>query len=481
MQNAYRIADIRAAEQDLLATGVDLMQRAAMGLATVCLEFLREVRGGVYGARVTLVVGAGNNGGDALWAGALMARRGVRVEVVSTTDTPHAPGLAALTRAGGRLVSAIDPHADLIVDGLVGIGAQGALREPAAHLAEEISEHSGHVVSVDVPSGVDPQTGAVAGAAVSADVTVTFGCLKPGLLLMPGLPYVGRLVLVDIGLQMGASQPIARVLEAPDVSALLPTTAIDAYKYSRGVVGIAAGSHRYPGAAQLCVGGARLAEIGMVEILDRGDGVAQEIRQHFPDVIVAHRLEDPRIRSWGAGSGFIGDHSDHDTMVALLDAPVALVIDAGGITAIATDEDLRARLRTRRDRGLTTVLTPHDGEFERLASTSKAQDRLTSTEEVARALGCIVVRKGPGTVIADGEQPAFIDTMGTAVLATAGSGDVLTGLCAASLAMPGNTLEQVAAAVWIHGCAGIFAAEPVTAPAIVEAIPEAMAWAREAP
>src|SRR5690349_9143606 len=190
MRNAYRVADVRAAEEALMATlpAGALMQRAAAGLARRCAVVLTDRYGGVYGRRVLLVVGAGNNGGDALHAGARLARRGVDVTAVATApDRIHAEGLAALRDAGGRLVDRARP-ADLVVDGILGIGGRGGLRDNAAAIVRDAVERDSRptVVAVDLPSGVDADTGAVTGAAVRADITVTFGVLKPGLLVGAG-------------------------------------------------------------------------------------------------------------------------------------------------------------------------------------------------------------------------------------------------------------------------------------------------------
>src|SRR5689334_6307207 len=217
-----------------------LMQRAATALAVACARRL----GSVYGARVVLLVGSGNNGADALWAGARLARRGAAVTAVLVGDAV-ADALAAFRAAGGRVgtAEALD-EADLVVDGMVGIGGRGALRAAAAaHVVE-----GEHVVAVDVPSGVDADTGAVSGPAVRAGLTVTFGTGKPGLYVGAGRDHAGRVELVDIGL--GPHLPAADVtlLEALDVAMLLPVRAAGGDKYTSGVVGIAAGSAQYTGA-----------------------------------------------------------------------------------------------------------------------------------------------------------------------------------------------------------------------------------------
>ncbi|MYW06144.1 NAD(P)H-hydrate epimerase, partial [Streptomyces sp. SID3343] len=261
MRRAHRVEQVRAAEAALMATLPDgaLMHRAAAGLATTCARLL----GRVYGARVALLVGSGDNGGDALYAGAALARRGARVDaLLLAPERAHPGGLAALRRAGGRAhdvsggvgpgTSDVLGRARLVVDGIVGIGGRGALRPAAAALLTHVGDAI--VVAVDVPSGVDADTGCVAGEAVRADVTVTFGTYKAGLLIDPGASHAGARHLVDIGLDPHLPEAETTVLQHADVAALLPRPDGESDKYRRGVLGVVAGSPRYPGAAVLVVG-----------------------------------------------------------------------------------------------------------------------------------------------------------------------------------------------------------------------------------
>ncbi|MGH8892350.1 MAG: NAD(P)H-hydrate epimerase, partial [Actinomycetes bacterium] len=217
MRAAYDVDAVRAAERALLDQLPDgaLMQRAGSGLATVAAGLL----GRVYGSHVVLLVGSGDNGGDALYAGVRLAARGARVDAVLLSDRAHPAGLASLLRAGGRVVTEVARAPDLVLDGIVGIGGRGALREGTAAVVEDLPPDA-WVVAVDVPSGVDASTGEVAGPAVRADVTVTFGALKPGLLVDPGAAHAGVVELVPIGLDL--PQPSVEILQAEDVSRLLP-------------------------------------------------------------------------------------------------------------------------------------------------------------------------------------------------------------------------------------------------------------------
>ncbi len=496
MIDAYRVSQVRAAEEELFAVLAEgaLMQRAATGLAGTCARLLRELRGQVAGARVVLLVGAGNNGGDALWAGAMLRSRGCRVDAIALAGGMHAEGSAALAAAGGRFLSAGDNEvrsvlgaADLVLDGILGIGGRGALREPAAGMAALLPSTDAVVIAVDLPSGVDADTGEVAGAAVRADVTVTFGCLKPGLLLSPGRDNAGEVVLVDIGLAEALTHhgaPAARIAREGDVARFVAEPSEDAYKYSRGVVGIAAGSADYPGASLLCTAAARHANVGMVRYLDRGDGLARTVVDHYPDIVIdgTAPAEQSRASAWACGPGFAGKPSDVPTVRAVLAAHVPVVLDAGALQVVADDAGIRADLLHRREQGLPTVLTPHEGEFRRLAPgvLEEAPSRVDAAVAAASRLGAFVVLKGPGTVVASPTGGVRIDSEGTADLGVAGSGDVLTGLAGALLAGASRAqdlgdeevLDCIASAVWLHGRAGRIAAAqgPVVATDLAESV-----------
>jgi hydroxyethylthiazole kinase-like uncharacterized protein yjeF len=323
-------------------------------------------------------------------------------------------------------------------------------------------------------------------------VTVTFGAVKPGLLLAPGRFHAGAVQLLDIGLAFD-DDPVAVVLDDSDVALWVPEPAEDAYKYRRGVVGVAAGSRPYPGAALLVTAAARHANVGMVRYLDRDDGNAAVVLAHYPDVVVdgSPPADQSRATAWGCGSGCPGDHLDEVTGAAALEAAVPVVLDAGALTVLAQSDDLRDRVVRRAREGLTTVLTPHEGEFERLMPglLADSDGRLAAASAAAAALSATVVLKGPGTVVVDPSGDAYVDTEGTADLGTAGSGDVLTGIIAGVLASawadghrdPAVLTEATAAAVWLHGRAGAIAAGPgpVTATDIVLALPSAVRVARE--
>src|SRR6266571_2174016 len=227
MRQAHEVAEVRRAERALMARVPEgaLMQRAAAGLAAACAGLL----GQVYGSKVVVLAGTGDNGGDALYAGALLARRGAVVTAISTGSKAHPGGSAALRDSGGRVTDAatdgaadLIDGADLIIDGMLGIGGRGGLREPGATLAALAAAARALVVAVDLPSGIDADTGEVPGAAVRADATVTFGTWKPGLLIDPGATHAGAAELIDIGLGPCLRPASVAALQASDVKALLP-------------------------------------------------------------------------------------------------------------------------------------------------------------------------------------------------------------------------------------------------------------------
>jgi hydroxyethylthiazole kinase-like uncharacterized protein yjeF len=530
MRTAYNVETVRAAERELMARLPEgaLMQRAAAGLAAACADLL----GRVYGRRVVLLVGSGDNGGDALYAGARLARRGAGVTaVLLSPDRAHSAGLAALRRAGGRAVGidgqatatpgpaaqatagsaaqatpgpaqatagsaqatpgpapatpgpapatpgpAPETHAverliaqaDLVLDGIVGIGGKGGLRPDAARLAEVADRSRAVVVAVDLPSGVDADTGEVRGAAVRADLTVTFGTHKPGLLVDPAREYAGSVRLVDIGLS--AVLPAEAELEAlqhADVRRLLPVPTGESDKYRRGVVGIAAGSARYPGAAVLAVHGALRGGAGAVRYVGPA---ADAVIARFPETLVSDRgpKHAGRVQAWVVGPG-AGD--DASAVGEVLASQVPVLIDADGLR-LADRDAVRARTAP-------TLMTPHAGEAAALLGVAREEvegARLASARELAARYDATVLLKGSTTLVVDaGGGAVRVNPTGTAWLATAGSGDVLSGLAGSLLASGLSAADAGSVGAYLHGLAGRFAADgaPVGAHDVAEAVPAA--------
>ncbi|HEV7870587.1 MAG TPA: NAD(P)H-hydrate dehydratase [Modestobacter sp.] len=476
MIGLYTADQVRSAERAAMAglPAGTLVQRAATGLATACLRLV----GRAHGVRVVLLVGSGDNGGDALYAGAVLARRGAAVRaVLLDADRVHPGGLTALRRAGGRVADPADPaldRADLVLDGIVGIGGRGGLREAAASLVEQAGAGPGLLVAVDVPSGVAADTGAVPGAAFTAQHTVTFGAVKRGLVVGPGRGAAGTVHLVDIGLAGHLPAPDARQLTDADVAAHLHAPGPDDDKYSRGVVGVAAGSATYPGAGVLCTGAALRTRPGLV----RYAGTAAEgVRTAWPEAIVtAGRPADAsRVQAWVVGPGTGTDDDARSALAEVLATDLPVVVDADALTMVAREPGLVG------DRTAPTVLTPHDREFARLFGDVGA-DRVAAARRGADQLGCTVLLKGDATVVADVSGQTFVNGTGTPWLATAGTGDVLAGVLGALLATGLDACQAAAVAAHVHGRAGQLAAErgPLIAGDLVRRLPATLARLRGA-
>jgi ADP-dependent NAD(P)H-hydrate dehydratase / NAD(P)H-hydrate epimerase len=450
MRHYYSADAIREAEAPLLASLPDgaLMARAAYGLANAIIAELIARTGGVAGRRVCAVVGSGDNGGDALWAATFARRRGVAADaILLTPDRTHQKGLAAFRRAGGRIVDSVAATTDLVIDGVVGISGSGPLRPNAAAVFEAVAATAIPVVAVDIPSGVDVETGAVTGPAVHAALTVTFGGLKPA----HALADCGRVKLIDIGLDLPATDVVG--FDAADVAARWPVPGPHDDKYTQGVTGVMAGSSTYPGAAVLCTGAAVAATSGMV----RYTGSAHsDVLAHWPEVIASPTPASAgRVQCWVVGPGLGTDETAAAALWFALQTDLPVLIDADGLTILAAHPDLLAARRA------PTVLTPHAGEFARLAGAPPGDDRIGATRKLADALGATVLLKGNVTVVADPGGPVYLNPAGQSWAATAGSGDLLSGMIGALLAAGLPPVEAAAAAAFVHArAAELSAADP---------------------
>jgi hydroxyethylthiazole kinase-like uncharacterized protein yjeF len=343
-------------------------------------------------------------------------------------------------------------EADLVVDGIVGIGGRGGLRPPATELADLIENLGTPVVAADVPSGVDATTGEVAGTAIRADVTVTFGTYKPGLLVDPGAARAGVVELVDIGLTPFLGAADARSLQAGDVRELLPAPTRQSDKYRRGAVGVLAGSDTYTGAALLAVGGALRGGAGLVRFTSP-PRVGELVRARWPEAIVsAGSVEDAgRVQAWVVGPGIGTDDGAQQRLDDVLGTSLPTLVDADGLTLLSKQGKL--------DRAAPTVLTPHAGEAARLlgdewTAARVEACRIDATRRCADRYGATVLLKGSTTVIAAAEGgAASINPTGTPWLATAGSGDVLSGLGGALLAAGLTAADAATVAAYLHGLA----------------------------
>src|SRR5580704_3087966 len=490
MRRAYQVGAVRAAERALINLLPDgaLKNRAAAGLAAVCGSLLARYPGHVYGARVVVLAGSGDNGGDALYAGARLARRGAAVTAITAAPKAHAGGTADLRAAGGRVAGNADAiaRADLIIDGLLGIGGRGGLREPFAGLAAAAErarrDADATVVAVDLPSGIDADTGAVDGPAVRADVTVTFGAIKPGLLIDPGAGYAGTVELVDIGLRP-EGEPAVAAPQRDDIAARLPRPGPESDKYRRGVVGVLAGSDRFAGAAVLAAGGAVRGGAGMVRVVTASVPAAV-VRQTWPEAVLTVHPDDGdwdlpgsvgRVQAWVAGPGMGTGPDAAARLAAVLATDLPALVDADGLTILSQHPDLLPRRAP-------TLITPHAGELSRLLGADAAAieaRRLEHARQAAERLGLTVLLMGSTTVIASpGDTTALVNPTGTPWLATAGTGDVLSGLAGSLLAQGLEPAWAGAVAAYLHGLAARLAAAGTRRPgrrhgAPTEPVPEA--------
>ena len=433
---AYGVDKIRSIEERAIAIeGVDaLMQRAAAGVAANASGMLLATTGGRYGRHVMIMVGAGNNGGDALFAGARLARRGVRVTAVKCLGTPHPAGHAALIAAGGRLVDlddvVIDMVCDLVIDGILGIGGRPGLPDMITRLIQSAERRGIPIVAVDLPSGVAADTAAVPGAAVRATSTVTFGELKPCHLLQPALSHCGAITVVDIGFGTDHEEtPDLLGLDENELARFWPYPSERSDKYSRGVVGVDTGSDQYPGAAVMSVYGAVYGGAGYVRFLG-AKRPAEIICAQLPNVV----FSPGRVQAHLFGSGW-GERVDGAEVLArAAEEGMPAVVDADGLGCLPKPTPAN------------WLLTPHAGELARLLE----QDRSWVEDDPVRAVrmgasqtGANVLLKGATQLVAPPDGgPVLVAVPGPAWTAQAGSGDVLGGVCAALLA---NGLDATSA------------------------------------
>ena len=400
----------------------ELIDRAGRAVARTALNML----GGSYGRVVVVIAGKGNNGADGRVAAAVLRRRGVQVKIVDAAALP-----------------ATLPSAGLVIDAAYGTGFRGEW------LAPDVGTTL--VLAVDVPSGVDALTGVASGHVLRADCTVTFQAMKPGLLFGDGALLAGRIEVADIGLELPVVDQ--HLLGAADVMAWWPRRATDAHKW-RGAVRVIGGSEGMIGAARLCAEAAARGGAGLVKLSVPGQSIEtrSEIVQHEVSNAgwAAEVLAD--IDRFGALAIGPGLGRGKQTMAAVLEtisaAPVPIVIDGDGLFALMSDDrSLSAVLSRRR---APTVLTPHDGEFRTLTGALPGNDRVLAARSLAADTRCTVLLKGPTTVVAASDGEVLLVDRGDERLATAGTGDVLTGLVAVGLAAGLSGLHAAAAAAWVH-------------------------------
>lgn len=422
-----------------------LIGRAGGAVARAALDIL----GGTYGRRVVVLAGKGNNGNDGREAARRLRSRGVRVVEIDALSMPESL-----------------PAADLVIDAAFGTGFRGEYRAPL--VASDAA-----VLAVDIPSGVDGLTGQTAERVIPADVAVTFAALKPGLVLEPGAALAGHVLVADIGLD--ASSADTHLVENADVAAWLPARPALTHKW-RSALCVVGGSPGMEGAAALVGCAALRTGAGYVRWSAPGATPGPDKPLELVGVGLSPRgwaaevLADAgRFAAMTVGNG-LGLDPDHAAEVARLvsEAPVPVVVDADAMTLLGENAASVA--------GPTTVFTPHDGEFARLAGHPPGPDRVRATRELAASLGAVVLLKGSTTIVADPRGEVLVSTSGDSRLATLGTGDVLTGVVGALCAMGLDPFRAAAAGAFLHGRAAALGwRHGLVAGDLLALLPEALA------
>ncbi|HEX2058674.1 MAG TPA: NAD(P)H-hydrate dehydratase [Actinomycetota bacterium] len=453
---------MRRADEAAVSSGTPaplLMERAGRALARAAVE----LAGGRYGRRVLVLCGKGNNGGDGLTAARVLAAEGLAVRVVRLFEEEDAPSPDGF---------------DVVVDAIFGTGFRGAPEGRIARVIESIGPHP-RVVAADIPSGVDGSTGAVAGAAVRAAVTVAMGAEKLGSALSPGAAHAGRVVVADIGIPI--PEVATHLAEDDDVRRALPARRPDAHKRSGGAVAVLAGSEETRGAALLTARGAGRMGAGYVTLVSTSSVIASATvvaselltRVVSGDVLGPDALDAAeRAEALALGPGIgMGDAQRALCERALLEFDRPVVLDADALNVLAGD------VRPLVERRAPTVVTPHPAELARLLgfdTKDVVRDRLAAARRAAEGFGCVVVAKGHRTIVTDGARTVVVPAGGPE-LATAGTGDVLTGAVAALLAAGVDQFDAAWCAAYVHGVAGSLAGSGALAPDVAEALGRARA------
>lgn len=444
MKQAWTVAAIRRAEDDAMAalvagggTGGELMQRAAEALAAE----IRRLLGRRYGARVLLLCGPGNNAGDGLYAAVRLLRKGIGVRALRVFGRTHEEGWAAFTAAGGRevdLATALTemPRTGLVVDAILGIGGRSGLSGDLAELARACAApDAAPLLAVDLPSGLDADTAEPDDDSFRADHTLTFGTARLCHLLGAAAARCGEVTVADIGLdswlsELDPTRDRIGIWQVADLARAWPVPDRSSDKYSRGVVGIDAGSQQYPGAGRLATAGAVHGGAGMVRFAGP-QAPASLAAQDFPNIIATADADDPgRVQAWVVGSGW-GQRDDGTQRLARrAEAGTPLVIDADGLRHLP-------QWRASGGADNEVLITPHAGELARLLEIERTEvqsDPMTAARAAADRFEVTVLLKGSTQYVVTPAGQVTVALPGPGWTAQAGSGDVLAGLCGTTLA-----------------------------------------------
>lgn len=478
---------MRRADSMAIASGVpslELMENAGCAVA--------DAVSAIFGCSRDVVVaaGPGNNGGDGFVAARLLQSRGCRVRVVLLAEPGRLSGDAAVM--AGRYAGPAAPWSgeefdpkSVIIDAIFGAGLTRPVEGETAALIAAINRSRAHVVAVDLPSGIHGDTGAVMGAAIDADRTVTFFRRKPGHLLLPGRLHCGLTTVADIGIPNDVLTTIRPHLSV-NAPALwrqsFPVPQTSGHKYSRGHTVVLSGAMASTGAARLAARAALRAGSGLVTIASPADAVAVNAASSLAVMVreaegvegLSRLLQDPRLNAvvMGPGAGVGADLREKVRAAAVGDR--ALVLDADALTSFGENPEELFTILTNHNLS-TAILSPHEGEFVRLFSKiskiPSVKQKLEAAVAASHETGAIVVLKGPDTVVAAPDGRAAISDNGPPYLATAGAGDVLAGIIGGLRAQRMPAFEAAAAAVWLHGEAARAAGPGLIAEDLTEELP----------
>ncbi|HVK54381.1 MAG TPA: NAD(P)H-hydrate dehydratase [Burkholderiales bacterium] len=459
MPPIYVTAEIRQIEQGFIAANPDvsLMERAGLAAAEKARDMLRD------GFRVLVVCGPGNNGGDGLVVARHLRVWGYQVTTVLLGDAAKLPADAA--KAYQQFVAADETivpqipngrHWDLIVDSLLGIGLGRAVEGAFANAIEQINASHTPVLSIDIPSGLDSDTGNVRGIAINATETITFIGLKPGLLTADGKDHVGRLTVASLDINVEEFvEPHGRLLDQTTVTRYLPRRRWNSHKGSFGSVGIMGGAEGMQGAAALAgraalkLGAGRVYVGTLAKSASGYDPIQPELMWRDAEAL----LSLDHLTTLVAGPGMGQSHEARALLVRLLEMQMPLTLDADALNLIAADEPLQVALATREHE---TILTPHPAEAARLLGSDTAMvqgNRIAAALELAERFQTMVALKGAGTICATPAGNWFINPTGNPGMASAGTGDVLSGIVGALLAQGLKAEEALTLGVYLHGAA----------------------------
>jgi ADP-dependent NAD(P)H-hydrate dehydratase / NAD(P)H-hydrate epimerase len=466
-------AEMAEADRRTIAGGVPgirLMERAGEAVADAVRARLRA------GSRVVVVAGPGNNGGDGFVAARLLAERGYQAEVLLAGEVARLKGDAALAaKAWSGPTGAAEPAAlagaDVIIDALFGAGLDRPVEGLPRAMIEGMNAQPAPVVAVDLPSGVNGTSGTVMGLAVRASQTITFFRKKPGHVLLPSRLFCGQISVADIGI---ADTVLADIRPQTFENTLqlwrehFSRPQLSGHKYDRGHAVVASGPSWSTGAARLAARGALRAGAGLVTIASPREALAVNAAGNLSIMVrpvdgaeqLTRFLADRRLNAFAIGPGVGVGEETCACVLAALAGERAVVLDADAITSFANEPQRLANVLNKRSgAGQSTVLTPHEGEFSRFFGTlderTKVGTKLDRARLAAKLVGAVVLLKGADTVVAGPDGRAAIAANAPAYLATAGAGDVLTGIAMGLLAQGMPVFEAAAAATWLHGEAAL--------------------------